>query len=194
MTVKPIKTFDTIARRIVYGLNFMYSEFVLIASERVDERTQRKLRELMRQLITKLYEAPNLLNLPENVDQAYEWYTTNNSNPELDKAYKSVFKCLFEFYNFLYISFLLGEINGNGLSISNIVLKENKARYTPQYNALLKEVGIAIERGRVNTTIIAPNDILQSFKLLAEQPPHKNKPLDSICADQLCLLFLYGRL
>ena len=122
MTVKPIKTFDTIARRIVYGLNFMYSEFVLIASERVDERTQRKLRELMRQLITKLYEAPNLLNLPENVDQAYEWYTTNNSNPELDKAYKSVFKCLFEFYNFLYISFLRGELNGNGLSISNIVL------------------------------------------------------------------------
>ena len=101
MTIKPIKTFDTIAQRVLYGLNFMYSEFVPIESVKADKQSQKKLHKLMGQMIDKLYETPKLLNLAKNGDEAWEWYTTNNSNSELDKIYKSIFKELFDFYIFL---------------------------------------------------------------------------------------------
>ena len=90
----------------------------------------------MGQIIDKLYETPKLLNLADNADEAYDWYAINNTNPELDKVYKSIFKCFFDFYKFLYISFLWGETNDNYLSISNTVLKENKTSYKPQYKIL----------------------------------------------------------
>jgi len=132
VTIKPITAFDTISQRIIYGLKFMYSEFVPIESKKADEQGQKKLHWLMGQMIDKLYETPKLLNLADNADEAYEWYAINNTNPELDKVYKSIFKCLFDFYKFLYISFLLGETNDNYLSISNTVLKEHKTSYMPQ--------------------------------------------------------------
>ena len=176
MTIKPITAFDTISQRIIYGLNFMYSEFVPIESEKADEQGQKKLHRLMGQMIDKLYETPKLLNLADNADEAYEWYAINNTNPGLDKAYKSIFKCLFDFYKFLYISFLLGETNDKYLSISNTVLKESKTSYKPQYKTLLKEIGINIEKGRTEIIIIAENDIIQSFRLLAERIPVNINP------------------
>ncbi len=176
MIIKQIKTFETISRRIIYGLNFMYSDFVPIESEKVNEQGQKKLHMLMGLIIDKLYENPKLLNLPENADEAYEWYAINNSNPELDKVYKSTFKCLFDFYKFLYISFLLGEINNGTLSISNIVLKENKTRYMPQYKVLLKEIGIDIEKGKTEIIVSSENDIIQSLRLLAEKTPVNINP------------------
>ena len=176
MTIKPIKTFDTISQRIIYGLNFMYSEFVPIESEKANEQGQQKLHRLMGQIIDKLYETPKLLNLADNADEAYDWYAINNTNPELDKVYKSIFKSLFDFYKFLYISFLWGETNDNYLSISNTVLKENKTSYKPQYKILLKEIGIDIEKGRTEIIVIAENDIIQSLRLLAEKTPVNINP------------------
>lgn len=73
MTIKPRKAFDIISQRIIYGLNFMYSEFVPIESEKADEQGQKKLHRLMGQMIDKLYETPRLLNLADNADEAYEW-------------------------------------------------------------------------------------------------------------------------
>lgn len=176
MTIEPIKAFDTISQRVIYGLNFMYSEFVPIESEKADEQSQQKLHRLMGQMIDKLYETPELLNLADNADEAYEWYAINNSNPELDKVYRSIFKCLFDFYKFMYISFLRGETNDNYLSISNIVMKENKTSYKPQYKTLLKEIGIDIEKEKTEIIVIAENDILQSLKLLAEKAPINVNP------------------
>jgi len=176
MTIKPITAFYTIAQRIIYGLNFMYSEFVPIGSEKADEQSQGKLHTLMGHMIDKLYENPKLLNLAGDADEAWEWYAVNNSKPELDKVYKSIFKCLFDFYKFLYISFLLGEINDGYLSISNTVLRENKTSYMPQYNTLLNEIGINIEKGRTDTIIVAENDTMQSLRLLAERVPVKVNP------------------
>jgi hypothetical protein len=154
----------------------MYSEFVPIESEKADEQGQQKLHRLMGQMIDRLYKAPELLNLAGDADEAYEWYAINNTNPELDKVYKSIFKCLFDFYKFLYISFLLGEINDNHLSISNSVLRENKVRYMPQYRNLLEDIGINIENGRTEIIFTAENDIIQSFRLLAEKTPVNSNP------------------
>lgn len=154
----------------------MYSEFVPIESEKVDEKSQKKLHRLMGQMIDKLYETPNILNLADNEDEAYEWYAINNTNPELDKVYKSIFKCLFDFYKFMYVSFLMGEANDSYLSISNTVLKENKTSYKPQYNILLKEIGINIEKSKPEIIVIAETDIIQSLKLLAERIPVNINP------------------
>ncbi len=171
MTIKPIAAFDTISQRILYGLHFMYSEFVPIESEKADEQAQKKLHGLMGQMIDKLYETPKLLNLAGDEDEAYEWYATNSANPRLDKVYKSIFKCLFDFYKFLYISFLRGETKDHYVSVSNSVLKENKISYKPQYKILLKEIGIDIEKGRTEIIIIAEKAIIQSLRLLAEKVP-----------------------
>ncbi len=54
MTIKPRTAFDIISQRIIYGLNFMYSEFVPIESEKADEQGQKKLHRLMGQMICSL--------------------------------------------------------------------------------------------------------------------------------------------
>lgn len=176
MIIKPMETFETISQRILYGLNFMYSEFAPIESETADMQDLQKLHERMGRMIDRLYETPNLLNLADHVDDAYEWLAVNNTNPALDQAYKSIFKTLFDFYKFLYISFLRGDINDGCLLISNAVLKENKAICKLQYKNLLKRIGISIEKGRAETTVIAENDILRSLKLLAEKTPVNINP------------------
>lgn len=176
MTIEPITAFDTISHRVIYGFNLIYSEFMPVESEKADEQGQRNLHKLMGQIIDKLYENPKLLNLADNADEAFEWYALNNSNPELDQVYKSIFKSLFDFYKFLYISFLLGEINDTYLTVSNTVLRENKASCKPQYQALLHELGISLEKGKKEISFTAEKDMLQSLKLLAESTPKNINP------------------
>lgn len=176
MTIKPMKTFERISQRILYGLNFMYSEFEPIESDKADAQSQRKLHRLMGQIIDRLYENPELLNLADNEDEAYEWYAVNNTNPALDNVYKSIFKRLYDFYKFLYISFLLGEADNDHFTVSNTILRENKASYIPQYKTMLKEFGINIDKGKTGIIFIAENDIIQSLRLLAERTPVNINP------------------
>lgn len=176
MTINPIKDFKIISQRIIYGLNFMYSEFVPIESEKANEQSQLKLHKLMGQMIDKLYNTPEFLNLADNEDEAYEWYTTNNTKPELDKVYKLIFKNLFDFYKFLYISFLQGITKENCLSIDNKILSKNQASYKPLYKTFLNEIGIDIEKGKVEIMFTAEYDIIQSLRLLAERIPVNINP------------------
>ena len=171
MTIQPITSFDTIARRVLYGLTFMYSVFAPVESERADARSQKKLHGLMGRMIDKLYENPKLLGLPMDADKAYEWRAINSSDPGLDKAYKAIFKRLYDFYQFLYITSLRGELHAQGLFVSGAILKESKTGYRPPYQALLAEVGITVEKGKTGVTLLAESDIVQGFRLLAEKVP-----------------------
>ena len=163
MTIKKTKSFPTIPQRILYGLKFLYPDHPPDNSE--------KLHTLMAQIINKLYETPNFLNLNEHPDEAYEWFEVNNKKPELDKIYQSIFKSLFEFYKFLYMAALHGEINNGTLKISNVILKENKTSYKPIYNNLLNELGVSISKEKAELKITADTDILQDLKLLAKKVP-----------------------
>lgn len=154
----------------------MYSEFIPIESEKADKQGQQKLHRLMGQIIDKLYETPKLLHFDDNVDEAWEWYTINNSNSELDKIYKSIFKCLFDFYKFLYISFLRGETKNNCLAINNKILSDCKVSYKPHYKTLLNEIGIDVDKGKAEIIFTTENDIIQSLKLLAEKTPVNVNP------------------
>ena len=176
MIIESRKTFDTIAQRVLYGLNFMYSEFVPVESEIADERAQYKLHILMGRLIDRLYDAPDLLGLAGDADRAYEWYVTNNSDTELDAIYKSIFKELYDFYKLLYIAFLHGEAGAGNLSVCSKVLKENKASCRPLYKALLCEVGIGVEKTKTECVFTADDDIIQGFVFLARCIPVKLNP------------------
>ena len=55
-------------------------------------------------------------------------------------------------------------------------MKENKAIYKPQYKILLNEIGINADKSKTEVIIIAENDIIQSFKLLAEKIPVNINP------------------
>lgn len=171
MKIKQAKSFNTISERIIYELNFLYSEFVPIKSEKVDERSQRKVHKLMEQILDKLYVSPESLGLAIYSDEAFDWYSLNSSNPELDSAYKSIFKCLYNFYKYLYISFLYGEVNESFLLISNKTLSSNKASYKPIYKTFLKEFGVDLVKNRSETLFAAEDDILLGLKLLAERIP-----------------------
>lgn len=171
MKIEPRKKFNTISKRIIFGINFMYSEFIPIQSEMADEESQLKLHKLMQLMIDKLYVAPELLDLGTNTDEAFDWYATNNSNTELDAVYKSIFKSIYNFYKFLYIASLYGDIKDDCLSVDNKVLSSEKARYTPLYKTFLCEFGINIEKSKTQLTFLAERDVLQSLKLLAEKVP-----------------------
>ncbi|MCL2445938.1 MAG: hypothetical protein FWD06_04135 [Oscillospiraceae bacterium] len=190
MTIKPITAFGSISQRVVHGLNLIYSDFASTLSKNTSEQSQRKLHELMGMLIDKLYERPELLNLTGHKDEAYQSYEVNNMKPELDKVYQSIFKALFEFYKFLYISTLHGEVSGKHLAISNATLKENKATYKPLYKTLLNELGIEVEKSKTDISITAESEFLQSLKLLAENVPvNINKWTPYVLANFACCSF-----
>ena len=168
--------FNSIAHRIIHGLKFMYSDFAPTDSKNVSVQSQKKLHLLMQQILEKLHENPKLLRLPIEKDEAYHARECNNMRPVLDRAYKSVFKTIYEFYNFLYNAALHGTIEGSQLSISSKFLKTNKIIYKPQYNILLNEFGIYAEKVETEIIIQADAEILQSFKLLAEQVPLNPNP------------------
>jgi len=141
-------------------------------------------------LIDTLYERPALLNLPDHRDEAYQPGEVNNMRPELDKLFQSIFKALYEFYKFLYISSLHGEISGQRLTIGNTALKEHKAAYKPQYNTLLNEIGIEVTKDKASIIIAAESELLQSLKLLAEQVPvNVNKWTPYLLANFACCSF-----
>ncbi len=169
MVIEKRKTFDSVAQRVLYGFNFIYSDFDPIGSDLAAEEEQKRLHNLMGQILDKLYENPHLLNLPDAPDEAYEWYMVNNQKPALSAVFLSIYKSLYEFYKFLYITALHGEINGGSLSISNEVLKTNKAVYKPIYKTLLNEVGVEAVKDKSRVSIYA--EILTPLKLLATKVP-----------------------
>jgi hypothetical protein len=175
MIVQQIKSFDSISQRVIYGLNLIYSEFAPVESENASMQSQEKLHKLMGLMIDKIYDNPSLLNLAENKDEAFQ-YELYNMKPELNKVYQSVFKGLGEFYKFMYITALYGEITNDCLSIENSVLKKNKASYMPYYNTLLNEIEIEAVNKKDEIAIIAENNLLQSLKLLAEKVPVNINP------------------
>ncbi len=193
MNIKLTTTFDTLAHRVIYGLNLMYSDFVPIQSNIANEQSQRKLHEFMKLIINKLYENPMLLDLTDYKDEAYQSYEVNNMKPELDKKYQSVYRALFEFYKCLYIASLHGEINQNCLMIDNALLKENKAAYKPQYKVLLNEVGLDVIKSKTGisiSSVIGDDTLLHSLKLLAMQVPVDiNKWTPFLLANFACCSF-----
>lgn len=100
MSVKKTANFETIAHRVIHRLSFMYSKFVPIQPKEANEQCQKKLHDLMKQLIDKLYENPGLLNLPGDKDEAYEWWQVNNMRPELDKVYSLFSRVFTNFIDF----------------------------------------------------------------------------------------------
>ena len=164
-------TFETISKRALNSLRLVYSEFQPTESNSVSEQNQKKLHETMGLLVGKLYENPALLNLPYNKDEAYQTWEVNNMKPELDKIYQTIFKSLFEFYKFLYMSALHGKIEARCLSIGNAELKANKAAFKSVYKTLLNEIGIEVSNDKEGVSICADEGMLQSLKLLAEKVP-----------------------
>lgn len=154
----------------------MYSEFVPIGSEKSNEQSQLKLHKLMGQMIDELYDSPESLNLTVKEDEAYEWYTTNNTNPELDKIYRLIFQNLFDFYKFMYYSFLYGIAMENCLSIDSNILSKHKASYKSIYKSFLSKFGIDVKKSKAEIVFTADYDIIQSLRLLAERTPVNKDP------------------
>lgn len=181
------KEFDSIAQRVLYGFRFVYSDFNPVISEVATEQEQKKLHERMGQMINKLYETPSILGLPENPDEAYEWYTVNNQKPDLNIIYLSIYKTLYEFYKLLYIVALHGDINGDSITVGNEILKANKAGHKPIYNKLLNEVGMEVVKDKSGVSIHTDMNLSASLKLLAMKvPTNINKwtlyePADFVC-------------
>jgi len=150
----------------------IFSQFIPVDSKSVTITNQEKLHKIMGLIIDKLYNNPELLNLTTHKDEAYQSHEVNNMKPELDRIYQSVFKSLYEFYKFLYITALHGELKINYLIVSNMVLKNYRTGYKPQYNTLLNEVGIEAIKNKTEVSITSSDDgLLQSLKILAEKVP-----------------------
>ena len=182
MDVKKVSSFNSISHRAIYSLKLMYPDSSPTESK--------KLHALMELMIDRLYANPQLLNLPDSKDEAYQSWQANNMNPGLDKIYQSVFKTIYEFYKFLYISALHGELQGNCLSISSAALKENKASYKPQYKNLLNEINIDVIKEKIEVKLAAETEILQDLILLAKKTPVNPNPWTPYAlANFACCLF-----
>jgi len=166
-----IKEFDSVAQRVLYGLRFVYADFVAVESDLVSAGSQQRLHELMGRMLGRLYEEPGLLELPDNPDEAYEWHLCNNQKPALNAVFLAVCKPIYEFYKFLYITALRGELRGGALSVGGDVLKQNKAGYKPCFGNLLRQAGIEAVKDKNGVTLNAGGEVLAALKLLAERVP-----------------------
>jgi hypothetical protein len=171
MIIKPQKNFETVSQRILYGLNLIYSVFTPVESNDADARDQENLHTLMGSIIEKLYWNPELLGLTLHKDEAFEAYELNNMKPELDKIYGSIYKELYEFYKFLYIAALHGDIRADCMKTGGDALKANKSAYRPRYKTLLNEIGMGVGNDKTGVSITAGSGVLRALKLLAEKTP-----------------------
>lgn len=171
MKIERIKEFQSVSQRVLYGFKFVYSDFSPISSEIANELEQKNLHEQMSQIINKMFEEPSIINLPDNPDEAYEWHLSSNQKPDLSAVYLSVYKGLYEFYRFFYITSLHGEVDGARLSISNETLKTHKAKYKPVYSDLLNAVGFYVTKNKNSVVMEAEKGLLAALTLLAKCVP-----------------------
>jgi hypothetical protein len=148
-----------------------HSDFSPVSSLSVTDDEQKSLHDLMRKLTDNLYENPDLLGLPTDPDDAYEWWQCNNMRPELYAVFQSIDKTLFGFYKFLYKTALNGEIEGDNLKTDIKILAENKAPFKPIYGKALSSVGLIVTKDKTQVSIVGDNGVLRALKLLAERVP-----------------------
>jgi hypothetical protein len=122
----------------------------------------------MGKLTENLYENPDLLGLPTDPDDAYEWWQCNNMRPELSTVFLAIHKTLFEYYKFLYKSALHGEIEAGNLKVYIKILAENKAPFKPIYGKALSSVGLVVAKDKTQVSISGDNGVLRAMKLLSE--------------------------
>ncbi|MHB1484883.1 MAG: hypothetical protein ACYCYI_09490 [Saccharofermentanales bacterium] len=169
MEIIKIKDFDNISQRVLWGFNFIYSEFAPIQSDMVSIESQKSLHKMMSRMIDSLYENPSLLELPTDKDQSYEWYVCNNQIPELDKTFQDIFKKLNSFYRFLYTTALYGTITVDSLQVQKSLLKDQKINYKPCYSKFLNDFGIIVtsEKDAISLKSNDNSEMFKALKLLA---------------------------
>ncbi len=169
MVIEKTSKFKSVAQRCVWGYRFTFADFAPIISDMASEDEQAAAHEWMGLLLERLYEKPDLLDLPPDIDEAYEWYVCNNQKPELNSVYTRVFKILFEFYRFLYMAAAYGKIENNFLTVKTEDLKNAKAAFKLPYQKALSETGVSVVKSKTEITFGFKNEknVCRAIKMLA---------------------------
>ncbi len=165
------KTFENVSQRVLFAYKFAYSDFAPITSELASEESQKTLHTLMGDIQNMIYHDPMLLGLPTDQDRAYPWHLSNNQVPELNKIYMSVFKTLYDFYRFLFIVSINGELSENSICITKEQLKSEKVTYKPVYQKTLSTIGIEVSADQEKITFYYKDkqNLFGALKLLGSK-------------------------
>ncbi len=184
--------FNHISQRVIFAYLIAFSDFHPIESDKINEEAQRHLYELMGDLQKNLYSSPELLGLPMDEDRAYPWGVSSNQHPELNQIYMTIFKVLYDFYHYLYVTAVNGEMSENSIYIAKDLLKTQKASYKPVYQKILNSVGIEVAANKLSVTLShAGVRVFGALKLLGknnekEFDQYKNNPISNLHHNLFC--------
>jgi len=114
--------FSNISQRFIYKLMFNFSDFMPNEHSDVSAEAQRKFHNLLSEIITILYNKPEILNLPLSKDQASPGEA--NKHPEWKKDIIKLEDEITIFFAFIHQSGKTGVLEGNTLTISTARFKE----------------------------------------------------------------------
>ena len=117
------ENFDSLSQRIIYSYVGTFSKFVPFKSEIATEHSQHQFHSFMQNILLKLYNNPELLNLSMVSDDYYEDWEFQNQKPELIETMRKDKKKIDDFYILLFRIGEHGVAKNNKLYVSKIHMK-----------------------------------------------------------------------
>ena len=109
--------FDSLAQRMLYGYAGTFPPFVPTRSDLASEESQRQFHAFMGDVSERLFQAPELLGLRTEPDDAYEDFEMMNRKPKLSGAMHRHKKKIDDFYALLLKLGELGVVKQNKLYV-----------------------------------------------------------------------------
>ncbi len=118
--------FDSLAKRILYSYYVTYPVYKPVSIE-TREVSQREMYEFMKDTLLYIYKNPQIIDVEESMDDAYEDWQMNNAKPELIKAMEKIESKFAGFMEMLIKIGKYGELKAAGLFIPSTIWKVPKA-------------------------------------------------------------------
>ncbi|WP_055667508.1 hypothetical protein [Desnuesiella massiliensis] len=117
------KNFDNLSQRIIYSYVGTFPKFIPVKSEAATEHSQYQFYSFMKNILLKLYNNPELLDISMVPDDYYEDWEFQNRKPELIETMRKYKKKIDDFYILLFKIGEHGVAKNNKLYVSKIHMK-----------------------------------------------------------------------
>lgn len=159
------KDFNSLAQRIIYSYTGTFPKFVAAKSDKATEHSQKQMYDFMWNIAQKLYNAPEVLELPVQQDDSYLDWELQNRKPQLIEAMRKHIKKIDDFYLLLLRLGELGKVKDDKLYVS-----KNDMKLMGKTLARLERFGLMSESGKGEVVFWSNEhtDLFPAWKLLVD--------------------------
>lgn len=163
-----IPAFASLGQRVVYSYLITLPAFVPYGGCGVPVESQRSMASFIRNLLTRVYEDPELIGIPSYPDDCYENWMLYKTKPDLQAQMLKVDNKLQEFIILLLDVGSTGTLSGDALCVPN-----NRMKVAPKHLRMMQNIGLAVEKDSDGVSIHHPQHtgMMDAWKALAMVEP-----------------------